>query len=226
MQSNLKDKVILITGSNTGIGAQTALEFARQGSVVIITYYTNRKSALQTKKDCISLGSKEADVLPLDITKDKSIKDVVDKVVSKYKKIDVLVNNAGVVAWKPLVQQTFKEIQNQIRVNLEGLIKMTNYALPYIKEAIINISSGAGKTAHATLSTYCATKFGVRGFTQTIAKELPRLKVYCVNPRMTATAMTNYRGDPPQKVAQIIVNALKGKYNLPSGSDVDVWDYL
>ncbi len=147
-------------------------------------------------------------------------------IVKKFSKINVLINNAGVVFWKELLEQEDEEIENQIRTNLEGLIKVTKYCLPYVKEMIINISSGAGKTGHATLTTYCATKFGVRGFTQALARELKEIKVYSVNPGRTKTRMTDFSGDSPEKVAEIIFNTALGNYKIPSGGDVDVWDLL
>ena len=146
--------------------------------------------------------------------------------IKKFSRIDILINNAGVIFWKSLSEQSFEEIEAQLRINLEGLIKMTKACLPYLKSCIINIGSGAGKSAHAILSAYCATKFGVRGFTQAIALEHPDLKVYCVNPGMTATQMTNFRGRMPEEVAEVIINTAKGEYQVPSGGDVDVWEVL
>jgi 3-oxoacyl-[acyl-carrier protein] reductase len=90
---------------------------------------------------------------------------------------------------------------------------------------IINIASGAGQTGFAELTAYCATKFGVRGFTQALAEEVTKIKVYAVNPDMTATRMTDFQGRPPEQVAQVVLNTAKGMYNVPSGSDINVWEY-
>jgi 3-oxoacyl-[acyl-carrier protein] reductase len=91
---------------------------------------------------------------------------------------------------------------------------------------IINISSGAGQTGFADLAPYCATKFGVRGFTQSLAQELTGIKVISVNPDMTKTRMTNFEGRPPAQVARVILNTAKKKYRVPSGGDVNVWDVV
>ena len=92
---------------------------------------------------------------------------------------------------------------------------------------IINISSGAGKQGYSDLTTYCATKFGVRGFTQALAQELPEnIKVYSVNPGMTSTQMTNFQGINPRKVADLIVRTIEGRLNIMSGGDVDVWEFI
>ncbi len=226
MVDSLKDKVVLITGSSEGIGRETAYLFAKEKTKIIITYCNHKKEAQAVEKKCKELGAADILILQLDVMDNKSIQETVKKVVQKFGKIDILINNAGTLELKYLKDQTFSEIERQIRTNLEGLIKMTRECLPYIKETIINIASGAGKTAYDELSTYCATKYGVRGFTQSIAIEHPKLKIYSVNPGMTATRMTNFKGKPPQKVAEVILNTAKHKYKVKPDRDVDVWDYL
>ena len=221
----LKDKVVLITGASEGIGRATAKTFAKEGCKLVITYCSHKTEADLAAKDCSSIGSPDVLVIQMDQTNDKSIQDCVKKAVAKFKKIDILINNAGVLTWKPLIKQSFKEIENQVRVNLEGLIKMTREALPHVKEMVVNISSGAGKTAYDELVPYCATKFGVRGFTQGLAMET-KIPIICVNPGMTATRMTNFKGVPVEKVADVILNTTKGKYKTKSGGDVDVWDHV
>ena len=222
----LKDKVILITGSSIGIGRATAFEFAKEGSKVIITYNKDKEEAFKAKEKCVELGFPEVSVFHLNLIENESIINLWENVKEIYGKIDILINNAGVLSWKPLKEQTFNEIEAQVRVNLEGLIKIIKIFLPYITDCIINIGSGTGKSPFPELTTYCATKYGVRGFTQSLALEERNLRIYVVNPGMTATRMTNYKGVPPEKVAKVILNTAKGIYNLPSGSDVDVWEYI
>ena len=218
-------KTVLIAGSSIGIGRETAYLFAKEKDNVIITYYKDKKEAQLTEKKCKSLGASDTLLINLNVMDTNSIKKALETITKKYKKIDILVNNAGVIAWKFLSKQSIEEIENQIRTNLEGLIKTTKIFLPYINETIINISSGAGKTAYSNLSTYCATKFGVRGFTQSLAIELKKIRVYSVNPGMTKTRMTDFEGIPPIKVAEIILETAKTGYKKSSGSDIDVWEY-
>ena len=156
----------------------------------------------------------------------KSIKDCVKKTIEKFNHIDILINNAGIVVWKNLKEQSFEDIENEVKTNLEGMIKMTKECLPYIKETIINISSGAGKSAFAGLSTYCATKFGVRGFTQAVSQELRGINVYSVNPGSTYTRMTNFAGTKPEKVADVILRTAKGEIKADLSRDIDVWEFV
>ena len=221
----MRGKVVLITGSSIGIGRYTAYEFARAGARLVITYYKDKEEGEVTKRRCLELGAEDAILLYLDLKDNESIIGCVEEAVKRYGRIDILVNNAGVLAWKPLKEQSFEEIEDQVRVNLEGLIKMTKVALPYVREMIINIGSGAGKTGFPELTTYCATKFGVRGFTQALAEE-ESVKVYTVNPGMTATRMTGYQGVHPEKVAKIIFRVASGEIRRPAGSDVDVWEFV
>lgn len=222
--SFMKGKVVLITGSSIGIGAQTALKFSEEGCKVVVTYFKDKREAEEIGEKCKSLGAKDVLVLPLNVTDDQSIKDCVKKVIEKYGQIDILVNNAGVNVWSDLKNQSFEEIEQQLRTNLEGLIKVTRECLNYIKETIINISSIQGMISREKESVYSASKWGVRGFTKSLALELSNIKVYSVNPRGTATRMADFGGQPPEEVAEIILNTAKGTYNLPSGSDVNVWE--
>ena len=221
----LKNKVVLITGSSHGIGKETALLFSRERAHVVVTYFKDKKAAEKVLKECKELGSPDPLLVKLNVKDTGSIKDAVKEIVGKYKKIDILINNAGVISWEHLKDQKYDDIEDQVRTNLEGVIKVTRAVLPHITETIINIASGAGKNGYEGLTTYSATKFGVRGFTQALAKELEHLKIYAVNPGMTATRMTNFRGTPPVRVAAIILNTALGKYPVESGDDLDSWDY-
>ncbi|MDO8538111.1 MAG: SDR family oxidoreductase [archaeon] len=220
--NELKNKIVLITGSNTGIGKATALKFAQEKAIIIITYLKNKQQAKETSKECKKLGASVCEFINLDLRKDKSIRDCVKLVIKKFGKIDILINNAGTFVWKPFNEHSFKEIENLTRTNLEGLMKMTNACIPYIKYSIINISSIGGKQIYKNMAVYTATKFGVRGFTQAIAKENPNLKIYCVNPGTTATQMTDSEGMSPEVVAQKIIDVIKEKITVKSGEDIDI----
>ena len=221
----MKNKVVLITGSSNGIGRETAFKFAAEKAKVVVTYCNDKAGGQKAERKCRELGASETLLIKLDLKVNKSILNAVDKVVKTFGKIDVLINNAGVAVWKPLKKQGLADIENQIRTNLEGLIKMTGTCLPYVKGMIINIASGAGQTGFADLAPYCATKFGVRGFTQALALEISRPMIFAVNPDMTKTRMTGFQGRPAEQVAQVVLNTAKGKYRKTSGSDINVWDF-
>ena len=220
----MKAKVVLITGSARGIGEAIAYEFAREKATVVVTYYRDRKRAEQTHRKCTALGSADGLLVELNVMSEESIRRCVDAVVAAFGRIDILVNNAGTLTWTYLRNQSYDDIKNQVRTNLEGAIMMTKACLPHVTETIINIGSIAGMNGLEELTVCCATKFGLRGFTQALAKEVPTINVYSVNPDYIATRMTDFVGRSPEEVARVVVGAAKGVYAVPSGSDINVWE--
>jgi len=238
---DLKDKVVLVTGSSQGIGKETVLLFAKEGANVIVTYNSSKKKAEEVFEKCDKL--KKSLLIHLDVTDEKSIKECVEKTIDKFGAIDILINNSGFLVWKNLLEQSSKEIENQVNTNVVGLIKMTKAVLPYMKGQvnagtkdsakvfgqaktvgmIINVASRVGKMGVAELSPYCATKFAVRGFTQALKGELPsEIKIFSVNPGLTATRMTNFQGINPSKVAEVILKSAKEEIKPDSLGDIDV----
>lgn len=204
--ASLKGKTILITGGSRGIGAQSAKFFAEEGAKLAITYLPGEEDeAKNVCEECATRGAPEAIPFELDLLNTDSIEKCVQAVADHFGSISILINNAGVLARGPIRDQSYEDIEWVIRVNLEGLIKITKAALPYIKDQVINIASSSGHRPHEGLAPYCATKYGVRGFTQTLALEEPDLLVFNVNPGKTATAMTDFEGVPVEDVARILV---------------------
>ncbi|MGZ3580894.1 MAG: SDR family NAD(P)-dependent oxidoreductase [Syntrophales bacterium] len=226
---NLEGKTILVTGSSSGIGRETALRLALERCRLILTYFRGEAAGKKVLKECMKHG--DAALYRLDVRDEGSIKRLVKSVTERFSSLDILINVAGVLAEKPLMEQSAEDTANQVGVNLLGLINVTRSFLPLLqmqKEAVIvNIASGLAKEVLPELTVYCATKWGVRGFTRAIALELPdRVRVYCVNPGLTATRMTDYQGADPADVAKIIVRTAAEKLRKKSGDDVDVWRYV
>ncbi|MGZ4908942.1 MAG: SDR family NAD(P)-dependent oxidoreductase [Halobacteriota archaeon] len=223
-RTSMERKVVLITGSARGIGEAIAYGFAREKATVIVTYHRDRTRAEHTYNKCLALGSSDGLLAELDVMSEESIRRCVSTVIETFGRIDVLVNNAGTLTWTYLRDQSYDNIKDQVRTNLEGAIMMAKACLPHVTETIINIGSIAGLNPLEELTVCCATKFGLRGFTQALAKEVPELYVYSVNPDYIATRMTDFVGRSPEEVARVVVNAAKGVYALPSGSDINVWE--
>jgi adenine phosphoribosyltransferase len=219
---SLTGKIALITGGSVGIGEATALALASQGCNLILTYRTHPNEADLVAEECRKLGGAKVMTIKLDVASDDSIRQVVDEVVKEFGQIDILINNAGIVLWKHFADLTWQEIEDQLRINLEGLIKMTKAALPHIRDSIINLSSVGGLEGFKTVTVYCGTKFGIRGFSQALAKELPNIRVFSVNPNGMATQMNDFKGLPPSVTADAIVDTLLGRNNVKSGGDVNV----
>lgn len=225
-KGNVKGQIILITGSSSGIGRETAYRFAKSGARLVLTYYKGKTRGEAAEKRCMRLGAADTLLLCLDVVDNESVAAAVRKVKRKYGALDFLINNAGVGAFIPFQEQTAKDIERQIRTNLEGLMKVARAFLPHVRKGIINIASAAGQTVYEEMSVYCGSKFGVRGFTQALALEYPRLRICCVNPDMTATRLSGYQGRPPHEVAEVIYRASSDQVGCKRGGDVDVWEVM
>lgn len=224
---DLKKKVVLVTGSSSGIGRETALMLAEKGAYVIITYNKNRKGGEEVFDAC-SLMTKCL-LLKLNTMDKKSITDAVQKIKRKFGKVDILINNAGIIFRKPFHLQTFDEIETQVETNLLGGMRVTRLTMPLLsrKALIINLGSLKSRFPAKRMVPYCASKFGVRGFTQTLALELPKdIKVCLLNPSPTATRMHYFEGDNPKDVADVIVRVAEEKIKYKNGNDIDVKDYI
>lgn len=221
----VRDKVVLVTGATSGIGEALVYQFAQSRSKVVVTWRRDELKAQAVAKEALRLGAVSTLTVQLDVTSKESIDGAITKVIQTFGQIDVLINNAGVLVHKFLAEQSVDEILTQLRTNLEGLILVTRICLPYLKDCVINIASTAGLAGGKSQTVYSATKFGVRGFTQALAKEQPNLRVYSINPSKTATRMTGFTGAKPDVVAEVVARAAAGEIRCPSGSDINVRDY-
>ncbi|HEY6000714.1 MAG TPA: SDR family oxidoreductase [bacterium] len=222
----MEGKVVLVTGSSSGIGRETAYRFAGAGARIVLTYCRGKGRGEAAERRCLELGADQALLARLDVTDAASVRALARRVRSRFGFVDVLVNNAGVGRFVPFREQTARDIERQVRTNLEGLMRVTHAFLPLVRGAIVNVASAAGETAYAGMAAYCGTKFGVRGFTQALAAEERRLRICCVNPDETSTRLSGYQGRPPSEVAEVVFRAASGRAGCRGGGDVDVWTEL
>ena len=170
----LKDKVGVVTGGGSGIGRGVSLKFAREGAKVVVADI-NLETAEETVKMIKEAGG-EAIAVKTDVTSETDAAGMVAKAVSEYGRIDLLCNNAGTDIKGAVQDYPVETWEKLMDLNLKGVFLCTKAAVKeMIKQKfgrIVNISSMAGKTGESFTSPYCATKFGVIGFTQSIALEL------------------------------------------------------
>ena len=166
--------VIIITGASSGIGAATARRFAREN--VCLTLAARRTDRLQgVASDVEKLGS-EALIVPTDVTNRDDIHHMVQSTLDRWGHIDVLLNDAGISYDEPLIDLEPDKIRNEVQVNLIALIECTQAVLPVMLKQksghIINVASIEGLIATPGSSVYCATKFGVFGFSDSLRRQL------------------------------------------------------
>jgi 3-oxoacyl-[acyl-carrier protein] reductase len=205
------DKAVLITGGGRGIGAATALLFAGEGARVGIL-----DLAEQNFTDVVSQAKGRGLAVkgfPGDVTRKESIEQALASFVHEFGRIDVLVNNAGVVISSPFMTKTAEEWERTLRINLIGVFLCAQAAAKYMlaqkSGKIINISSirGIDHCGRSGVIDYCASKTAVIGLTKTMAKELaPYINVNSVAPGHTKTEMTR---SLPEEVKR---NMIEGSY--------------
>ncbi|MGH7826924.1 MAG: SDR family NAD(P)-dependent oxidoreductase [Candidatus Binatia bacterium] len=206
----LKDKVTLITGSGRGIGKAVALAYAREGASVAICARTASEID-QTAKEIGALNA-QCEAWTCDVSTQESVRELIENVKKKFGRIDVLVNNAGVMTRPvPLTELEVKKWDYTIAVNLRGPFLVTQAVLPImIKErsgSIINVSSSIGRSAYANFIAYAASKWGLEGFTQTLAAEARpyNVRANSIEPGYVATKLTGFRGSKPDTVTDVFV---------------------
>jgi len=182
----------LVTGASRGIGKEIALELARNGYRVAVNYYNESRSVVdQTVAEIRALPASEPDgVLPVeaDIRSAAQVKAMFDQVIEAFGRLDLLVNNAGVQTWQPLLEVTEEEWDLVVDTNLKGCFLCTQQAARYMKDhgggSIVNLGSGCNKLAFPSLVAYTASKGGIEMFTKEAAVELGRygIRVNCIAP--------------------------------------------
>ncbi|MGE5305626.1 MAG: SDR family NAD(P)-dependent oxidoreductase [Alphaproteobacteria bacterium] len=206
----LRDKVAVITGGGRGIGKAIALAYAREGAKVAICARTESELE-QTAKE-IRLTKAEAEGWVYDVSVEQSVKEFVKNVLEKFGRIDILVNNAGVMT-RPVTtpELEVKKWDYTMAVNLRGPFLMCQAVLPtMIKQrsgSIINVSSMIGRGAYPNFIAYATSKWGLEGFTQTLAAEVrsSHIRVNSVEPGVVATKLTGYSGSKPESVTEVFV---------------------
>ena len=206
----LKDKVALITGGGRGIGKAVALAYGREGARLAICARTGSELE-ETAKEISALGA-ECLAVVCDVSLEESVAKTAQEVQGKFGRIDVLINNAGVMTRPtPLAELEVRKWDYTISVNLRGPFLMTRALLPLMMRqksgSIINVSSSIGRGAYANFAAYAASKWGIEGLTQTLAAEVSphNIRVNSVEPGYVATKLTGYHGSRPDSVTEVFV---------------------
>lgn len=191
---NLNGCVAVVTGASSGIGQAIAVDLAAQGATVVAT--ARRKDRL----DALAAAHANIHAVACDVADAESVKSMVAEVVSRFGRLDVLVNNAGLGLTGYATQITLEEWKEMVDVNVMGVLNCTHVALRHLIEAakgprgvadIVNISSVAGRKALPGSSVYAATKFAVNAFSDGMRQELAskHVRVSIVAPGMTESEM-------------------------------------
>ena len=171
---DFKNKVVLITGASSGIGKQTAIEFAKLGSNIILVARTKNK--LEQVENQLKQFNVTTLVCPCDVSKKEQVENMSKIVLKKFNSVDILINNAGFAIYGSVFDLSIDEIESQMETNYFGMIYCTKLFLPLmIKQKsghIVNVASVAASFGLPGIASYCASKFAMLGFSEGLKHEL------------------------------------------------------
>ena len=221
-------KVIIITGASKGIGKEMAITFSSHGAKTVLAS-RNDKRMEEFKEQLHG----DWMIHKTDVCNEQSVHALVEAVMAKYGRIDVLVNNAGFVEPVGLLEMSLELWEKTIATNLTGCFLCTREVVRFMKKTggkIVNIASTAGLTPRSGWSAYAASKAGVINFSLTMAEELRlnNIKVFCVCPGRTATVLRRKLApdeDPttimqPKAVVETVEYCLSDAANVLEGQPI------
>lgn len=191
------NKVVIITGASRGIGREITETLAKKGYIIIANYNKSEKQ-MKELKDKLSEEEINIDIYKADVSKREDTKKLVEYTIKKYKKIDVLINNAGISEFKEFTQITDNDWNNMINTNLNSVFYMTQEAIKSMiknkKGCIINISSIWGLIGASCECHYSVSKAGIDAITKSLAKELgpSNIRINSIAPGIINTEMNKH----------------------------------
>ena len=200
MTDSLKDKVAIITGASSGIGEATARRLAESGARVVLA--ARRVERLEALAADIERREGTALVASTDVTDERSVQRLARAALDAFGRIDILINNAGIMPLSPISKLRVEEWDRMIDVNIKGVLYCIAATLPTMLEQgsghIINVSSVAGRRPFPSGTVYSATKFAVRAISQGLRLELSPIngiRVTDIEPGVVATELTHHITD-------------------------------
>ena len=240
MSNNIAGKVVVITGASSGLGEATARHLADLGAIVVLG--ARRVERIQALANELTGRGAKALAIATDVTQRNQVQRLVDTAVQTYGRIDVMVNNAGLMPQSLLERLKVDEWDQMIDVNIKGVLYGIAAALPYMKEQkaghFINVSSVAGHKVGLGSSVYAATKFAVRALSEGLRQEVKpyNIRTTVISPGAVATELPNTITDPAvlQRVSKLYEDvaipadsfARAVAYAMSQPDDVDINEIL
>lgn len=199
--SGVQDKVVLVTGASSGIGEAAARLLAEQGAKVVVG--ARRVDRLEKLVADITAAGGTARAKAVDVTKRAEVEAFADFAREAFGRVDVLVNNSGVMPLAPVAAMKIDEWERMIDVNIRGVLYGVAAVLPEMKARgsgqIINVASVAAHMVMPTAAVYCATKHAVWAFSDGLRQENPDVRVTTISPGVVATELGDDISDPAAK---------------------------
>jgi NADP-dependent 3-hydroxy acid dehydrogenase YdfG len=196
MNENISGKVVVITGASSGLGAATARLLSQRGAIVVLG--ARRADRIEALASELTAAGAKALAVATDVANRVQVKELVDRAVESFGRIDVMLNNAGVMPLAPLEALKTNEWDQMIDVNLKGMLNGIAAALPYMKQQkgghFINVSSVYGHKVGPNAAVYCATKFAVRALSEGLRQEVKpyNIRTTIISPGAVATELLEH----------------------------------
>lgn len=237
---NIEDKVIAITGGSSGIGEAAARHLASQGAKVVIGAPSNTTAAMSRIVDEIRAAGQKAEYYALDVRDRAQMKGFVQHTVDAFGRIDVLINNAGVMPLSPVEALKVDEWDLMVDINIKGVLYGIAAALPVMRKQssgqFINMASVAGHVITPNSAVYCATKTAVRAVSEGLRQEVGEdIRVTLISPGAVQSNLANSITDQQSREEEARVRALAIKaesiahamaYAISQPREVDVNEIL
>ncbi|XP_045454172.1 3-oxoacyl-[acyl-carrier-protein] reductase FabG-like [Melitaea cinxia] len=242
---SFSNKVVIVTGASSGIGAATAIAFVKEGANVVIVG-RNVQKLQRVNDECVKVGKLPL-VIRADVSNDEDSKRIINETIEKYGQIDVLVNNAGIIAFDSILDDNIVSVYDSImKTNMRAVVSMTHLAAPHLiktKGNIVNISSVAGKITIKDYQMVCysSSKAALDHFTRLVAAELAKygVRVNAISPGPVKTDIAINAGidvstlsdedeaqtvalgriSEPEEIADLILFVASDKAKAITGSD-------
>jgi NADP-dependent 3-hydroxy acid dehydrogenase YdfG len=196
MNENISGKVVVITGASSGLGEATGTLLAKQGAIVVLG--ARRADRIDSLARALTGAGGKALSVATDVRDREQVKRLVDTAVKSFGRIDVMLNNAGVMPLAPLERLKTDEWDQMIDVNIKGVLNGIAAALPYMKDQksghFINVSSVYGHKLGPDATVYCATKFAVRALSEGLRQEVKpyNIRTTVISPGAVATELLEH----------------------------------
>jgi len=219
MSENIEGKVVVITGASSGLGEATARLLSAQGASVVLG--ARREDRIKSLADELTAGGGRALAVTTDVTHRDQVKKLVDAAVQACGRIDVMINNAGLMPQSLLEHLKIDEWDRMIDVNIKGVLYGIAAALPYMQKQkaghIINVSSVAGHRVGPGTAVYAATKYAVRALSEGLRQEVKpyNIRTTVISPGAVATELPDSVTDP---AAAARINKFYADFAIPADS--------
>ena len=227
------DKIILITGASSGIGEGIARELGAAGATLLLG--ARRTDRLQALVEEINAAGGNAEYRRLDVTDKTDVQAFAEDARQRWGRVDVIINNAGIMPLSPLASMKTEEWDRMVDVNIKGVLHGIAAVLPEFTQRgsghVINIASIGALAVSPTAAVYCATKFAVRAISDGLRQERPDIRVTCIHPGVVESELASTITDDSAKSAMATYRAIALKpdaigravrYAIEQPEDVDV----